>query len=453
MTRGERLTLALLAALTAALAARLFTHGQVFTSDTLRLVSGTGALDGCLRQGIHPCPDIDKWPLLQYLPALAVKRLGGDPWDALNALGVLNALSALGTLVLVYLAGRSTRVAAAAPLLVASVLASPLLWYASSGFGEALACFFVTLYIVALVLRWPSAVVALALIGGGLSKETALPFLLAFGLVAVRIGHRERPPRSVALALVAGAVVVIAASVGFNELRFGAPYNTIYADPDFVVPDWSYRGSFFAGYLVAPNAGLVVFWPAAALTAALALAAGAVQRKLVLATVAITLVLLASFASWWAPYGWFAWGARFAVPWVPAIVLLLVLLAGPELGDRVASLWSRLPLRVGAGVVVALLSLAQVGAFLQPAGALSAQLSGRPGGEHVVWSETLVRDGDEPAKRAAERSVHRSAWSADDIERGYDGLRGTDLAFALLFLAALAALLVSAARAPARSPA
>ena len=70
----------------------------------------------------------------------------------------------------------------AAVCFLAVLLSGPLLWYATSSFGEMLAALVTTALVAACLRRAGGPVVGLLLVLAGLSKDTALPFLVLLGL-------------------------------------------------------------------------------------------------------------------------------------------------------------------------------------------------------------------------------------------------------------------------------
>ncbi len=121
--------------------------------------------------------------------------------------------------------------------------------------------------------------------------------------------------------------------------------------------------TFFALWL-APNAGLLFFWPLfvgvllsvpfavsrySSITSAGALAA--------FWGVALLLVLVTGFcARWWAPFGWWAWGQRLTIPWLPASLLVLCFAYQAEL-ERLIVRLLRTPARA-AWLTAVLIALA-----------------------------------------------------------------------------------------------
>ncbi len=84
---------------------------------------------------------------------------------------------------------------------------------------------------------------------------------------------------------------------------------------------------------LAPNGGVGWFWPLAAavviglvVIAGTAARGGAERRRRSLPAVGLVVALLlttGTLASWFAPFGWVAWGPRLMVPVLPAVLGLL----------------------------------------------------------------------------------------------------------------------------------
>jgi hypothetical protein len=116
---------------------------------------------------------------------------------------------------------------------------------------------------------------------------------------------------------------------------------------------------FFAAQWIAPNLGLLFFWPLflAALGAAL-LVGRRTNGAGRLATPGVLLLLVlvcVGLARWWAPFGWWAWGSRLILPWLPACLLVSLharaRVLQPFFERLLAPAWSRVAL---VGLVVLL---------------------------------------------------------------------------------------------------
>jgi len=316
----------------------LIGEGRV-VGDTGDLVRSLDGVLSCLTAGqFRDCRAARKWALLQYVPALAMRALGISLPTLGLLLSYLNIAAFAGLLLVIWrtLLVRSRLVATAAVLVVASGL---LLHYANTSFGEMLAAFVTTSFVASwLQRRRPSLVGTMALVAC-LSKETALPFVALLGATCVA-SHRtsgmtwERLLRSEsARVMAAGIGMTLGLGLGAvaNIVRFGVPYNAAYVHEAAWAPPLPLRAEFFAALWVAPNAGLLFFWPLLVLLlVALPLAVWSRQRREGSATdwvpmggLGLLLVTLtALLAHWWAPFGWWAWGSRLILPWMPPVLLI-----------------------------------------------------------------------------------------------------------------------------------
>lgn len=372
-------------------------------SDSQVLVSGAQVALACLREGVlHGCGTsaedlagarepypvvrsaVAPFPLLQYLPAVTLLALGASPGQVLVGLSIVSVFAFLGVLGLLWATSTAAGRPAWAPALVLAAIVGPLLFYASSTFGEMLAAFHILLFVVAVARRAHWALVAGSLWLAGITKETALPFLLALGVVAAFALEREAPRwRSLAGGLALGAVAAVMTNAAFNLFRYGTVVNEEYfAGGNFTelygirsVP-FPQRAEFLGGLLAAPNAGLLVFWPLAAIVlgaAGVAAALGWRRARRVadvwpaLVLVGTLVVLLVGFASWYQPFGGFSWGPRLVVPWIPALLLLSVLRYGDELRGWLRPLVASRPALAATAAVVGLLALPQVAVARDPA--------------------------------------------------------------------------------------
>lgn len=435
--------------------AREYVKGGVLTGDTLQVLDGTAAMDACLHGGDVRCHlAVSFWPPLQYIPALALKRLGASRSATANALIYLNGLAVLLTLALLWIVGRRSRAPGIAPLLVLACLVSPLLWYGDSGFGEALAGAATTAMVVSIVLGWNPAATAAACCIAVISKETALPFLLVFGAVAIAVRlSARRLPKSQAIGLACGAAAGVALIAALNLFRYGVPWNRYYLRSGWEVQSLPRRAEFFGAELVAPNAGIVWFWPIASMLIAVCAYHCArtlrVSRRLrgrvgALAVALVTfVVLLAAFASWWSPFGWFAFGARLIVPWIPALLALAAAAAAEPIYAAFTRLTRSLALLIGTLAVAVVLGLAELGAMLQPLRPLTlfATKSHCPDIPNLL---ERIPAGDPVAHAAADACLSQRAWSEKPVlADSLHGLSGTNAWYAVLYVLAVVGLVTA----------
>ena len=282
------------------------------------------------------CPGVEHFPLFQHIPALLLSLAGLSDSAVLRSLAWLSTLAFLGLFLVGRVALRAGD-ARATPVFFLLVLTSPLLWYVNVTFAEMAAAFVVLLYTAAIVLRKGWLAVAASLWLAGMTKETALPFLIAIGLIGLfghgRSGWRDVRPQLAGMAL--GGLLVVATNAGFNLFRYDSLFNTALLEPYWRVPSLDVRLSFFAGLWVSPNGGLAFFAPVIVAFLAfviwLALCAQLRDAWAGITIPGLLLLLTAGFSGWWAPFGWIAWGPRLLLPLLPSLVLLAVILYAAEI--------------------------------------------------------------------------------------------------------------------------
>jgi hypothetical protein len=355
------------------------------TSDSEAVLDGVRALDICLDEGIWARCDervvgtagghgnyggaVGPFPLPQYAVGLALKRAGATRAAARSDLVYLSGLASLGVVVLVCLVALGMLEGPLRPLVILATLSGSILWYSEAAYGEALAMFLTTL-VAALALfgaSWPPLLAAALL--AGVTKESAPLFVGMPGAAA--LATRGTLDRGKLAAVLSGCLAAAAVNGAFNVFRYGTVYNDYYTEPDRLVPGLAPKAQFVLGQIFAPNAGLVWFWTAAAVVLVLA-GVVLVRRRHALSRhewLAPLLLagtfsgLLVLFAAYKTPYGWDAWGARYIVPWVPALLLVAAVAGGMPLTALTCSLLRRTWLVGLAVLVVGASALGQVGAF------------------------------------------------------------------------------------------
>jgi hypothetical protein len=350
--------------------------------DTGPLQTGTEALARCLAAlDLVRCTGegtMDPFPVLQHVPDMA-GHLADISVDGRTRL--LAALSAAGIAVAVAAAWIALRRIGLPEwrwgfLLVA--VTGPTLAYGNTTWGEMLATGLVTLLVAAALVPARPGLVGLAAFGAGLTKETGYAFVAALGLLALLLARRRtsRPVRRRVLVGGAGLALAIAVGAGLNLIRYGTPRNAYYLDPGLLTTDVGKLLELGAGLFVAPNGGILVFWPLATILVALLIAVpvvralrGAASWSEAWPSAALLVIvggLALGLATWWAPFGWWAWGPRLSLPWVLPIVLVAVAAFGSALSPLLARALSPIARLVGASIVVAAAALPHVGLVWRP---------------------------------------------------------------------------------------
>ena len=256
---------------------------------------------------------VGPFPVLQYLPAVALTAVGFSPGAVLTFLSLVSVASFLVLVWLLWLVGR--RVGGGwGSLLVAVAFTGPLLYYAHSTFGEMAAAALVLAAVAAVLFERQPALVFGAVLVAGLTKEIAPVFV--FALVAIATLTRSGGRRPTLIAAGAGAILAALANAAFNVFRYGELTNRDYLDGAHIdlyriesVP-LVQKLEYFVTLIAAPNGGLLFFWTSAAAVLALVVACAivAVRRGawLPLAVGVLFVLITASLASWYQPFGWFA---------------------------------------------------------------------------------------------------------------------------------------------------
>jgi hypothetical protein len=305
--------------------------------DTVQLV--LGALRGlrCLGAGAGSCPDLSYFPALQYLPSALLLSAGASPGEAMRGLVWLNLAAWLGTGALLALGLRRARGGWAAALALTAWLGSYGLAYANSSFGEVLTGLLALAFTIGCARAWPWAIVGLLGLLAALGKETAPPFLALLGAAAllprwVRDVEARRLPWRGPLALLLAAGGGAGVNALFNLWRYGWAYNDFLLQPILRAPGGAQWLSAFGALWGSPNGGLLLFAP---LTVAIVLGAGlwalgrAARRQdggwasaPAIGALAVLVGMTVGLGSWYSPFGWWAWGPRLVLPWLPSCLYL-----------------------------------------------------------------------------------------------------------------------------------
>ena len=324
-------------------------------SDTELVVWGSSAILRCLESGTFVrCPGVSRLSLLQYMPTLALRVVGAEDG---TILGALTALSALSTIGLLWTMARALRPGppGAVAVAVAAWLGGYGLWYVNSSFAEPLAALLITLGVVGSHRRRPW-LAGVALGAAALSKETAPPFLLAYGALALAIpppqGVPVRSRRATAGAAIGGVVAAMVINALFNVFRYGGAFNEAYLNPAFHVRRPGLGALYFIAQWVSPNGGVTLFAPTLALVVLTACVAPSPHRWIARSALGLLVALSLGFAGWYSPMGWWGYGSRYLMPWLPPTLLLGLLACPNAWANLVCSLGSRQYFALTVGLAI-----------------------------------------------------------------------------------------------------
>jgi hypothetical protein len=356
------------------------------SGDSQALAKGTDRVLQCLRESkftnCEPSPQdlasekdltaVTQFPVLQYLPGLMLRVIGLSDDGISRGLIAINALSFIATVVLLCWAAASMANPLGGQVLVLLMITSPLAWYGTAAFGEMLAALAIAAYCALLLRRGCWLLVAASLVIAGISKETVLPFLLAIGIIPLLASECKnrtvRRQHIVALAL--GSSGALALNSAFNYFRYGQGGNRVYSQDILQVREFDTWAKSFVALWLAPNGGLVWFWPSlCSLLAVLAIVAWGKFRQgrrdwrfylPAFAIIGMLVVMTAGLALWFAPFGWVAWGPRLSLPLLPGIALIIVTYYAELLREMVRFVSRSWFILLVLGGVVAVVSLPQL---------------------------------------------------------------------------------------------
>jgi hypothetical protein len=332
--------------------------------DTPFVLDGTNAFLTCLsHHDYHACGYTGKlnywglmspigwWPLLQHIPDAITIGLGGDGHAArTRVLATLSVVGVIATVGLGWLVLRRTGRAGWFWGFLFIALSGPIIAYGRQTAGEAFAMGLLVCLVAATVLRAPPWAVGLAALGACLTKETSYPFVAALGLLGLVLARRRtgEPILRHAIWGAAGMAITITAASLFNIVRFGSVLNTNYLDTQLRTPTLGRTLDYIGAVFASPSGGVYISWPAASVLVTVACVLPLLKADFRSAYTRPALVVIGcvgalsiGFASWWTPFGWSGYGPRLQLPWVPPLVLIVLVAYGTELAALTQRLLAR----------------------------------------------------------------------------------------------------------------
>ena len=294
---------------------------------------------------------IGDWPLLQHIPDAITIGLGGNGHPVrYRVLGTLSVVAVVVTVLLGWLVLRRAGQARWFWGFLFVVLSGPVLVYGQQAAGETLAMGLLFCLVAATLLQAPPVVVGLAAVGACVTKETSYPFVAALGLLGLWLAQKRtgRPILRHAIFGAIGIAVAFTATSLFNLVRFGSVWNTNYLDDKLHTPGAARTFEYVLAVFFSPSGGLYTSWPAASLLVSAACLVGLVRgpyrspyTRPALVVICCVVALAIGFASWWTPFGWSGYGPRFELPWVPPLVLIVLVAYGDDLAVLTRRLLAR----------------------------------------------------------------------------------------------------------------
>ena len=331
--------------------------------DALWVSQSARALVGCARQGDWSnCPGTFQFGLTQHLPAIFLTWRGlGD--DAVVFILTLINFMAFGWLLVrgIRFFGRGSR---SMWLFLLTFAVGPVYAYSVYSFSEGLTLVFLVALVIELATRQRFIVLLLLAFVSASSRETAFLTIAPLALaVVISDGGSWRKWLLRLRPILIGTACGVAAVFWFNFWKFGTLANPHYTDPIRRVPGLTLKAKNAAAIWISPSGGVLPVWviggALALFVPAMALVGFRRNRGKSIAAVCLIVGLVAQtglLASWYAPFGWVAWGPRLILPVVGATAFIAVFLFNEQI-ERVMSFFKWRIGATGLGLSVLILSV------------------------------------------------------------------------------------------------
>ena len=330
-------------------------HNSVGEQDTLLMVNGTQQIKNSIHAG-EWAPKASSYPLSQYLPAIIYQSVfDGSDQEIFSFLSGLNGLALAGLMGLcIWLLGPIHPVLALMGII--AILVGPLTFHAKQSFNEVHASFWIALFVVTTLKKCHPAIILSTMWMAGITKEVAFPFVFAMGVLCWNVISFK--PKIWIDTKKLGALVTISGLIfmtgcAFNYLRYRTFYNSEYMGGDGMFIPWGQKFISFMAIWFSPQVGLAVIWLPAFFLIAFILITQLIEYRKSLGLNQMTFKLIGysgiiggltfGFASWYSPFGWESYGQRLIIPWMPAI-LLMILYREQDLIISKLSILSRRPM-------------------------------------------------------------------------------------------------------------
>jgi hypothetical protein len=298
-----------------------FKQLPILSGDTVALSQSARSLVTCLENGqFRGCTGTNQFGLPQHIPAIFLAWKGLDDTSIVFALACLNILALSILTRIIY---KSEAILPIAKILIGTTLfIGPIIAYGPYSFGESIS----TLAYVGLALaifdkKYYQIFFFMFL--AVTSRETAFVSiaLMTAAILAFDSHSSRRQLRQMSIVIYASMLFGIACLLSFNVWKFDTWKNAPHMDPVLRTPGLRLKIESAIGILLSPNGGLVPYWLLGAVAALCIPLLCLINNRLSTRKRFSFLLLTSGFvaqvailSSWYAPYGWVAWGPRLIVP-------------------------------------------------------------------------------------------------------------------------------------------
>jgi hypothetical protein len=298
-----------------------FKQLPILSGDTFALSQSARALVACFENGqFRGCAGTNQFGLPQHVPAMFLA------WKGLDDTSIVFILSCLNVLALVVLARivfKSVAIAPIAKVLIGMTLViGPIIAYGPYSFGEAISTLAYVGLVVAIFEKKYCRLIFFMLLAVT-SRETAFVSiaLMTSAILVFDSNRTRRELRQMLLAIYGSMLLGIVCLFSFNVWKFNTWQNLPHMDPVLRTPGLRLKLESAIGIILSPNGGLVPYWFLGAVVALGIPFLGLKNRRLsarkrfsFLLLIAGLVAQVAILSSWYAPYGWVAWGPRLIIP-------------------------------------------------------------------------------------------------------------------------------------------
>lgn len=297
------------------------------SGDTIVLINSVKTIVTCLQDKKYDfCPNISHFPLSQHILGLTFYKLGASLDQLMSGFKYLNIFAWFTGLLIPLFWWKSPSRHIHLLIYFTVYLSSPLWWYGNTSFNEIVSSTLVSLFFMSMMYGTylPGITTFLVI----LTKEINLAYILFWTAIVLYIRYKkgESNIKSTLVSSVFGSLVGLVFQVLFNLWRFDSFFNKDLLVPLFRTPTWDIKFNYFFAQWLAPNVGIFFFWPAfIALLILFFFHRASAINWIIRGAVALFFISITfGFASWFAPFGWIAYGHRLIIPWIPGVTLFIL---------------------------------------------------------------------------------------------------------------------------------
>ena len=314
------------------------------SGDDMAVLNGLNVALDCLKTnsfGDICGSGVTQFPILLYITALPFNLMGFDNSSISETFSLISFISSILSCLIFYRVGYVSGGRGVAIISVGFVLSGYLFWYMFSSFGEALAFFLFSLFVLAIVEKWKILYIGIIAFFCTITKDIAFPFIIAFLILTIFSTNNTYKTirdllrltfthindyKIVYLAIILGICV----NSLFNLFKYGTVTNAYYTSPIYQVPIEFTIKNFYMIFL-SPAHGLIYVWFSFFCLIVSSIFFFLKDSK-AMTTLSCLLLILAAmtfgFAFWFSPFGMVAWGPRLNLPLLAPICLLIIIFYG-----------------------------------------------------------------------------------------------------------------------------